>query len=1157
MVGADTSALPGVLFSLLVSDNTGCLIKGAVQALRKEICSNYFKDVTLADIHRVAGLSESAFRALSSQWRPMHLTGIETPSDLLADEESDAFVVYLRQAFVRGVDDMASLDRIGTLLRDTSQDYREDGRAIDGRGGSVAKTERRYTTVCETATYVEGTTEVSVTQLKPEQREWKVGVNLITPSDNVESDSEDGGDRAEADEIIDPLQPRRVWEMITQYPSLDLNHADIKTIAKLLMIGCRRASRVQATAAVLGDGSPTMKVSAFARAELTRLLKQPNVRDSDMAEELSAELANMNEDDDDGSSSLQDENAMRDAGSNALSTLNLIGFMHVFADSVKRAFRETRNNVAGFAPLWRNSFRKVQYLLDGTDMARCYIEFMSIATGVSRFFLDTYRAQPSFTPCNKSMDAFDEWLEQWGDEVPIVEQLITIVDLAVFLWGVRCSMRTGKIEFCIMLVKHHIELAAGTGGDHYLRLLTDFLVLFETMPETYLVVLEMLMFTDVGSANLASDEFLEFEHNWEKNENDTPYNGHIWFVGMRRSAVLLPYMRKTKDVGLWQGKGRPAIGAIEVLSEITARTFLMLIDTGLKRYSDSWKDALGVARPCQPPSGDRAAAAWFSMDGTAVTPEILTQREWGRAVAANDMMITVFGDGVKNLAITRPRLRRSNLTAAARDAAAREITERRLASTVSSIHQTHVKHQLLASFRSYKMAIEHPIGGSAQLLPTDPRVLAVRSLDRLWICVTSANKETMVRCMVKWRAYLEWTAPIDAAREADAAAVDPVDALFSQQSSWRQRRKSARERNRAMNRVVANLPLKRVGRGHGLVLSPSQGLAQLAELAGDALHVPDDEPNPESYLRKKGAFHIPEPSRDDWGNRVRRLKRDDSGVWHVYTPPLRKTLQETITSLAFAELADQSSALRSDQMRVNRADRRETSAPGLLARRREQEELVKKREAEGNLSRWTPQPSAGGNLTTPCPPSGATGLAKPWAEAFGATAAAARAASQTAAAARAASQTAAAASAPSSSSSSSSSRGRGMGGRDSPGAARGTAQGRGRAAGRGTASARHADAVPFSISARDRQLTRRYLQSCGKLVVSQSRRGAAARLTLDQNVELAMVLGDRYITRDDEQDEDETDKFRARLEGLVSEVRLAAVAEAAAATPTTAAAARA
>ena len=54
-----------------------------------------------------------------------------------------------------------------------------------------------------------------------------------------------------------------------------------------------------------------------------------------------------------------------------------------------------------------------------------------------------------------------------------------------------------------------------------------------------------------------------------------------------------------------------------------------------------------------------------------------------------------------------------------------------------------------------------------------------------------------------------------------------------------------------------------------------------------------------------------------------------------------------------------------------------------------------------------------------------------------------------------------------------------------------------------------------------------------------------------------MVLGDRYITRDDEQDEDETDKFRARLEGLVSEVRLAAVAEAAAATPTTAAAARA
>ena len=271
MIGADTSALPGTLISLCVADNTGTLVQGAIQALRKEITSVYFKDLSAYDIERTLGLSVHDYLRLSTDWVPMHLTGIESPLQLLAGVEEDGYDGFLRQTFMRACDDIHSLNYLEALdTRDTSDDYLESGEAVDGRAGSLPN-ERQYKTVSEMGFYVEGTTEVTRRVLKPEEKRWVDGVRLVenTETDGNDDDADDGGDESD-----DPLNPRRIWSMVTSYPSIDMNHADIKAIAFLLALASRRADLASALTAMLGDGAPTLKIAAFQRAELCRLMKE-------------------------------------------------------------------------------------------------------------------------------------------------------------------------------------------------------------------------------------------------------------------------------------------------------------------------------------------------------------------------------------------------------------------------------------------------------------------------------------------------------------------------------------------------------------------------------------------------------------------------------------------------------------------------------------------------------------------------------------------------------------------------------------------------------------------------------------------------------------------------------------------------------------------
>ena len=75
----------------------------------------------------------------------------------------------------------------------------------------------------------------------------------------------------------------------------------------------------------------------------------------------------------------------------------------------------------------------------------------------------------------------------------------------------------------------------------------------------------------------------------------------------------------------------------------------------------------------------------------------------------------------------------------------------------------------------------------------------------------------------------------------------------------------------------------------------------------------------------------------------------------------------------------------------------------------------------------------------------------------------------------------------------------------------------------------------------DREKVARFLRERGKLHVNPRRRGSA-RLHTDQATELAMQLGGSYVVRDDDEDEEEADRRRARLDAIISEVRMEAAA---------------
>ena len=684
-----------------------------------------------------------------------------------------------------------------------------------------------------------------------------------------------------------------------------MNHADNAAIGALTTHAVRRAAAVGARPAMCHDGSPQKKVQAFSREAYQKLMNP--------AANTTTAIAAA-DDNENGT----DIAAMEKVNvESALKVLNLIGMFYVFADLLKRTLTLARPTMMGLCSRWRDSLRKQEFFISGGNITRCYYELMSAAAGIARHFLDTFRASHEFSNGQREIRKLCDWIDEIAERAPIVAQLQFTVRLSVLVWGLRSAMRAGSIKACTRVIKHHIEICGATGGDNYLRILTEFLVLFKTCPERDLVVLEELMFTDVGSCYLPNDELIEWFHNFEKQIAKIPRNTRSWFVQMRRTAVMLYSRHPSKNLGLYDGRGGAPIGGIDLLADIAARTILYLKESVPFATETHWASVHSRATKNHPVSavGPRSKdepddPAWAGVDGSHITSNVVSQKRFGAAVAMVDARDATVFSGRNSIKIERPRIARRAMTVEARDAEARVQIEKMRANTLEVVCKPRLCSvpYIKETLQLYARTLTASSGGAAM-------TSALRSVDlsdRAWMPLMSSGKEALARALVQWRqADSSWCFATENG-SGNSNASNPVDTTHATLQSEHELWRAARARNAACSRVVPDLKRERQTAETRLVLHPDTAKSKLEEKS--KVNVPlANTRDPFAWLKKNAKTDCDTPFDDD--------------------AEAMRAFGELVTDMAFDAIENCSHVTRADDMRLQRKQHREEHTDELRADR--------------------------------------------------------------------------------------------------------------------------------------------------------------------------------------------------------------------------------
>ena len=193
-----------------------------------------------------------------------------------------------------------------------------------------------------------GTRNVDITAIPVSRSTW-APLNL-TREDDADAGVTDAADDAASADASNTGGFPSIWNRgVTVQPELDMNFAQKETIAFLVKLARRRASRGGTSVDfICGDGAPTMKINSFIRASLCFILGE----DSDIIDGALNEAAEVADGaDEDTADANADEEMTESQAETAeallspelmaavLTTVNLLGVFHAFMDIAKRIFK--------------------------------------------------------------------------------------------------------------------------------------------------------------------------------------------------------------------------------------------------------------------------------------------------------------------------------------------------------------------------------------------------------------------------------------------------------------------------------------------------------------------------------------------------------------------------------------------------------------------------------------------------------------------------------------------------------------------------------------------------------------------------------------------------------------------------------------------------
>lgn len=392
---SDTHPPASVLFSMGTADNVGVSSHGT----RVEMTTMHFKDLTEEDAVPLVGMEAAEIKALSSEPKSMLESGLHTADDVLPSVESDALLSFKVGLFFQSVDEM-TLDT--AEVRAASRERRYD------LVGKRVVTEQDFNIKHMTGSYHDGVFASCV--INETTGAWRK-ISLVTTSDDDDGDEIGDGE---------PTVDRSIWKWHTPWPKLPLNFAKDSTLRVVLRVIHRRCLASGAETFFCGDGAPNHTLAIFHRQALCKLL---GATDDDLLSDLHDALDEVRDEE-----LGEDDVSADELAPVVLSIRNVLAFFHLWMDSLDRAMRISKRSVAAFAPAWRSTPNRVQFLLSCGDADEAYRELNSVAAGVSRFFLDQFRNSDAFRSGARTYEQFDDWFCEWASECPLVAELRNLVD---------------------------------------------------------------------------------------------------------------------------------------------------------------------------------------------------------------------------------------------------------------------------------------------------------------------------------------------------------------------------------------------------------------------------------------------------------------------------------------------------------------------------------------------------------------------------------------------------------------------------------------------------------------------------------------------------------------------------------------------------------
>ena len=220
----------------------------------------------------------------------------------------------------------------------------------------------------------------------------------------------------------------------------------------------------------------------------------------------------------------------------ALLDLNIYpGMFHCLEQASERTLMVTRDSFEGVVGQYRTK-GQLEFLFSNGSITTTLRELSSLYVGLDGWMQTVFRRHGG----GNSAVSFASWKYEWSRKSTPRAKLVEAGELIVSLNLTSAASRSGMAELKQLALEHITELAAGTGGDKYLRLLMIQRIEREVESDRKHALLSELQSFDMGAWFCPWDLVEELFHARVREQVGTPRNEQQWTSATRLAAMDLP-----------------------------------------------------------------------------------------------------------------------------------------------------------------------------------------------------------------------------------------------------------------------------------------------------------------------------------------------------------------------------------------------------------------------------------------------------------------------------------------------------------------------------------------------------------------------------------------------------------------------------------------